>query len=291
MFTKLFKPFLFEEVAPDLPPQGLTAPVDPAPEDPSTPPPEDAPVDVPEWMKAMDPELAQDPSIQIFKDVNSLAKSYIHSRKVIGKDKVVIPDGNATADDWKDFYSKMGLPEREKYEVKFGEAQYSDDFKKGFLDHAHDSGLLPKQAEKIFDFFNNQVKEASDQANSMTKEQAMEAYEGLKQEWGSGYDKKLKTAQTAFNTFADEGMTEYLNQSGLAHDTNLIRLFSKIGERLNEDTFDPNTVKHLGITKEEATEKRDSIMGNTDHPYWNSDHANHGKAVEEVLKYNKIIES
>jgi len=288
MNIKLFNRFLNEELPADGPEAGLTTapPVEAAPVD--TPPTEFA---GPEWMKGISQDLMEDKSLQNFKDVNDLAKSYIHSRKQIGKNKISLPDEHGTDEDWKEVYKQLGLPERDKYSVKFGEANYSEDFKKGFIDQAHNAGILPQQAEKVFEFFNSQVTIASQEAGEANELEQQEAFEGLKKEWGSGYDKKLKTAQVAFSTFADEDLTAYLNDTGLAQDTNLIKLFSKIGEKLNEDTFDTNTVKHLGLTKEDAEEKKATMMGDSNHPYWKDEHPNHNKAVEDMLKYNKIIES
>jgi len=288
---KLFKQFLQEEAPSDGPMLGgLTAPVEP--EAAPTPAPQGIEnFDGPDWMKSLSEDLIEDKSLRNFKDINDLAKSYVHARKTIGGNKVSVPDEHATPDDWNDFYKKMGLPEREKYQVKFGEAKYSDDFKNGFLDQAHEAGMLPHQAEKVFEFFNNQVLSANEQAQQMSEKELSEQADGLRKEWGSGYDKKLKTAQVAFSTFADEETTNYLNETGLANDPSLIKLFAKIGEKLNEDTFDTNTVKHLGMTKEEAEEKRTQMMGDNDHPYWNDNHPNHKKAVEDMLRYNKISES
>lgn len=286
---KLFSPFKLEEITTDAP-TGLTGGTTEEPVvEPTTDEP--APFEGPEWLGSLPEELRGDKSLQTFKGVDDLAKSYIHARKTIGNNRVPIPDDSATQDDWNEFYKKMGLPEREKYEIKFGDAKYSDDFKKGFLDQAHTNGILPKQAEGLFNYFNEQVQGANTEASKQAQEEIAAEYEQLQKDWGSGYEKKLKIAQTAVQTFADEDMLNYLDQSGLAHDTKLIRLFAQIGEKLNEDTFERNTIKHLGMTKDEAVEKRDQIMGNSDHPYWNHDHMNHKQAVEEVLKYNKIIES
>lgn len=293
MFFKSFNRFLMEEAPVDGGGVDLTQqPVD-DPTSPETPPTDQPPTEFegPEWLKNLSEEFQQDKTLQNFKDINDLAKSYIHSRKLIGKDKVAIPDEHATEDDWKEFYSKMGLPERDKYEVKFGEAQYSEDFKKGYMDKAHQAGLLPKQAEELFGFFNEQVSNASEETLKAQQDAIKEQVDGLKKEWGAGYEKNIKKAQIAFQTFADEDTTKYLQETGLSQDVNLLKLFAKVGEKLNEDTFDRNTVSHLGLTKEEAQEKIETIMGDSSHPYWNGEHPNHKSAVEKMLKYNKIIDS
>lgn len=288
MKVKSFNDFLMEEAGE---PVGLTGGGN-EPQAEEAPPVQEQPeFEGPEWMASLAEDLRQEKSLQSFKDINDLAKSFVSTKKMVGKDKVFIPDETATQEDWEEFYNRLGRPEKEKYEVKFGEAQYSDDFKNGFKEKAYEAGLLPKQAEGLFEFFNEQVQSANEVAQKQAQEELQQELQGLQKEWGAGYEKKIATAQKAFGMFADEDITNYLNETGLANDTKLIKLFAKIGESLNEDTFERNTVSHLGMTKEEAQDKIDSMMGNGSHPYWDENHVNHKKAVDEMLKYRKIVES
>ena len=45
-----------------------------------------------------DSGLRDDPSLQSFKDVDSLAKSYVHLNKMMGRDKIVMPTGDDDQD-------------------------------------------------------------------------------------------------------------------------------------------------------------------------------------------------
>jgi len=276
------------------------APSEPQVEQPAAQPAQSAPIapaqtSSPEtsWLSSVDPEIAKDPSLMSIKDINSLAKSYVHAQKLVGKNKIVVPDEYATPEDWKNVYHKLGLPaEKDKYQVNFGEATgYDEDFKKSFIDHAYDNGVLPKQAEAMFKFWDSQINETNDTHSKEQATKSEEAVKGLQKEWGSGFQAKVETARTALRQFADEGMMKYLEETKLGNDVNLVRLFAKIGESLNEDTFSRETVKHLGMTKDDAQNKINEIMGNMTHPYYNKEHPEHSKAVADMGKYYEALES
>jgi len=243
------------------------------------------------WLAGVDSELANDPSMGAIKDINSLVKSYIHGQKMVGKDKIVLPDEHATEEDISAFYNKLGRPELDKYEVDFGEAKYGDDFKKSFIETAHKAGVMPKQAEAMFGFLHGQIETSNAEAAEAQKLTQQENLASLRKEWGNGFDKQVATAREALNTLADDSFKNYLKESGLATDPTLIKFFANLGSKMNEDTFDPNAVKHFGLTKDEAKDKANSMMADMDHPYWNKDHPNHSKAVADMLKYQEVLAS
>lgn len=222
-------------------------------------------------------------------DINGLVKSYVHGQKMVGANKIAVPDEHATDDDWNEVFGKLGRPDRDKYDVEFGEAGFDDTFKNGFLDAAHTANLLPHQAKAMFDYWNDQIDTATSADNEASAAKTQAEMEALKTEWGNGYEKNLVTAQQAVNTLVDDQFKAFLDESGLGNNPNMIRLFNSIGAKLNEDTFDRDTVKHLGMTKEEAQEKANNIMGDPTHAYWNKTHANHKKAVADMLEYNTTI--
>ena len=263
----------------------------PAPADntgaPSTPP-----VDIkfPEnWKSALPDDLQKDPSMMSIMDIQSLAKSYVHSQKMIGKDKIVVPDKFATTDDWNKVFNKLGLPESlDKYELK-----NADKFEKGFLDqfkgYAHKEGILPMHAEKILDWYeqyaDNVVKENADKY----KIEEENNIKSLQKEWGNGFERKVQAAAGVFKKFADEDTIKYINETGLGNDPKIIKVFAKIAESLGEDKFIGDTTKQFGFTPDEAQSKINSILGNKDHPYHNGSHPSHKEAVSDMQKYFQML--
>lgn len=259
-----------------------------APAAPATPPAAPAPTPFawPENWKDGLGDLAKDPTLGSINDIPSLAKSYIHAQKMVGKDKIIIPDQFATPEDWnKQVWSKLGLPESaDKYEFKAPEGT-DPAFLSKFKEFALKGGILPKQAEGLFDFYTNYTKEVIQAQDNENKQMFDSAVADLKKEFGTAYEKKLGVASNFFNTVADDATKKLFQETGLGNNPAVIKLFAKIAAMNGEDQFVPSHEKgNLGLTPAEAQTKINEIMGNKEHPYFNKQHPNHANAVAEVGK-------
>ena len=63
------------------------------------------------FVSSLPEDLQGEASLQSFQDVGQLAKSYVHSQRMIGQDKIAIQGKNATEEDWKQVYQKLVVPE------------------------------------------------------------------------------------------------------------------------------------------------------------------------------------
>jgi hypothetical protein len=237
------------------------------------------------WKDSLPDDLKSDPSLSSILDVQALAKSYVHGQKLIGKDKIVIPDKFATEDDWQKIYQKLGVPESvDKYDLKVPET-IDEDFVKGFKDLAVKTGIHPKQAEKLFDFYGKYVEGVIQNNESENKRAFEESIGNLKKEWGQGYDKKIQAASGLFKSLADEETTKFFNESGVGNNPTVIKLFAKLAEQLGEDKFvNATNIGSMGLTPAEAQTKINQIYGNKDHPYFNKSHPSHQDALKEMSK-------
>ncbi len=48
------------------------------------------------WKEAISEEYRKDPNIEKFTEIDALAKSYINATRMIGQDKVAVPNENST---------------------------------------------------------------------------------------------------------------------------------------------------------------------------------------------------
>lgn len=242
------------------------------------------------WKEALPEDLKADPSLSSIMDIQSLAKSYVHGQKMIGRDKIVIPDKFATEEDWSKVYQKLGVPESvDKYEFKVPEGM-DDDFIKGFKELAVKNGILPKQADKLFEFYNSHVDKVISTNEAESKRIFEESVNGLKKEWGQGYERKLQAASGLFNQIADEESKKVFNESGLGNNPVVIKMFAKLAEQMGEDKFvNANNLGSLGLTPSEAQAKINEIYGNKDHPYYNKSHPSHRDALNEMTKLFEAV--
>ena len=70
------------------------------------------------WKDSISEQYRNDPNIEKFTEIDALAKSYINATKMIGQDKLVIPNNNSTEEAWNEVYTKLGRPESaDKYSL------------------------------------------------------------------------------------------------------------------------------------------------------------------------------
>ena len=60
----------------------------------------DTPAPQTSWKDSISEDYRNDPNIEKFTEIDALAKSYINATKMIGQDKVAIPNNNSTEDQW-----------------------------------------------------------------------------------------------------------------------------------------------------------------------------------------------
>jgi hypothetical protein len=218
------------------------------------------------WLDSLPADIKDDPSLKPIKDISGLAKSYVNAQKMIGADKIVLPGKNATEAEWANLYRKMGLPESvDKYELNLPKDQKLDEsLVKGFKEAAHKAGVLPNQAEKILNQYIQDTQAVLSKMEADKKVEATQKIEALKTEWGKDFEKNVRTAQVALKEFGDESFTQYLDQTGLGNDPQVIKFMAKLGNLLSEDQIKgANTgQKFGGMTMDEVNQKIAAIQSN-----------------------------
>lgn len=247
-----------------------------------------------DWKLGLPPELQEDASLKSIADVSALAKSYIHAQKLVGADKIPLPGKHATEDDWKTVYHKLGLPKKqEEYSLELKPGSVVDkDFLEKFKEAAYTSNVLPAQAQKLIDWMDNATKTTMEESVKQSKLKAEEEISGLRKEWGEAFDKNVSLARRALAKFADKETMAYLDSTGLGNDVRVIKLLSKAGELLKEDTVPGSSEPGPGVlTPAQAMDEYKKVMANLDHPYFKKDHPNHKSAVLEVQSLFKAAHS
>lgn len=241
-----------------------------------------------DWRSTLPQELQEDASIKKFTDVSSMARAYVNAQKLIGGDKIPVPSKHATEEDWKQVYHKLGLPEKkEDYKVAKKEGSMLDDqFLAQYVDKAYEYGVLPQQAQKLAEWFDEANGQAMTQAQQQYEAKVAQGLEDLKKEWGEGYRKKMVGAFKVAEKFGGPEFVDYLDKTKLGNDVNLIKFLSKFadnamaeGSIIGADESAPGA-----MTPAEAQAEVNKIMANRQHPYYLKAHPGHKAAVDEVAQ-------
>ncbi len=196
------------------------------------------------WQGTLEETLREDKSLATFKNVNDLAKSFVNTKSMVGKNTMEIPTDASSEATWDAFYKIGGKPETvADYNLKA-----PDDFPAEVLEQVFPKAKLEVWQER---FFKTGIsKKAADQfiadfaqdilADLKTVKQAeemalSELTTGLSVDWGAAYDQKIHLGNMAI----EEGTTgdaEFKARvvAKIQHDPDLTRFTANLGSKFAE---------------------------------------------------------
>ena len=254
---------------------------------------EQAPTVAKSWKEAIPEELRNDPNISKFTELESLAKSYINATRMIGQDKVAVPNNNSTEDQWNEVYDKLGRPEsadKYKLEVKSDTVPLDEGAIKSFAENAHKLGLNNKQAQGILEFYKNSM-ESSAHQNQIDMETAQaQSEQELRKEWGGNYEANIKKAGAVAKANMDATILDMQLKDGtrLGDHPAIIKGFANIANLLSEDKLVSTESEGMsqGIDYNAEISK---IVNDRSGPYWNRSHPDHDKVVQQVFNLRTMM--
>lgn len=220
------------------------------------------------WLDSItDQELKGSKSLANFKDIDGLAKSYIHLEKKLGQPQE--PQVEYKAEDY-----SFDTPEN--YEA-------NNDIMSAVQAKALEAGVKPEVFKQLAETFIGKESEII-QAMRQEQEQGLkETQESLKKEWGADYDKRLAKADETWQKLTEEGDDKILNSL----DPNAKLAIAKLMDNISQKISEPHIGKQAGspvLTKEEAKSKLEKIYSDPEHAY----HKGDAKSVNEVFELSKL---
>ena len=246
------------------------------------------------WKESISETYRNDPNIQKFTEIDALAKSYINATRMIGQDKMIVPNKNFTEDQWEEAYIKMGRPESaDKYslDIKSDVVPLDEQAIKSFQEQSFKLGLNNEQAKGVLDFYKNNMEAQTQQAKVDAETSQAQAQNLLRQEWGRDYDaniakaKSLATANLAPEVFE----MQLADGSRLGDNVDVIKGFAKIAGMMSEDKILSTESENMDKSEDIQTEI-DQIMNDRNGPYWNKSHPNHDKVVQQVYTLREMLD-
>ena len=227
----------------------------------------------------------EEKSLQNFANMDDFVKSYLHSQKLVGSEKISVPNKYATDQDWKDVYKKLGSPENAddyKYDLP-EDHRIEDDVLKNFSSEAVKLGLLPHQAQGIMKYYNDVINNGMDNQTAQMKVAQEESEKELRKEYGATFDRQIQSAKNlAHSTLGKEFITDTLLQDGsrLGDNPTVIKAFVNLANKLSEDTMvKGDQVPYLTVPE---INKQIASLQQPGSAYWDKRNPAHTDAVEEV---------
>ena len=252
-----------------------------------------APVD---WRASLPEDVRADPSLADIKDVGSMAKSYINGQKLIGKNRISLPDDKATDEEWSSFYSSVGRPEKSAA-YQFGERpalpeglEYDEAFENNFRDLSYKAGLSSTQAKAIYDGYHDYISKKSELEGQSQTAQTDEWVTSLKKEFGKAYDERIDLATRAVHAYGDDGLKKWLDDTGMGNNPMFVKLFAKVGEGVAEGKSDTASARAFTMTPDQAKQEiaRYNRDGEFMKAYSSGDHTGHQAALDKMNSLYKL---
>lgn len=242
-----------------------------------------------DWREGLPEDIRSDASLEQFKDVGGLAKSYITTKQMVGN-SIQIPDADASPEEWDErFCAKLRPPTPEEYELKRPEpvngAVYDEDLEKAFRGAAHQFGLHPRQAQGLLDWYN----EHQGGLIGQYQQNMEEGVAALKQEWGADWDRKSALANSFVKTHGGDEVQKVFNDTGVGDHPVLIKFFAELGEAV-EETTSPSKERTEGtVGSAEIQKKIAEVFADLNHAYHRSERPGHQEAVEQMKRWHEQL--
>ena len=245
------------------------------------------------WKDTISEEFRSDPNIAKFTEIDALAKSYINATRMIGQDKVAVPNENSTDDQWNEVYGKLGRPEspdKYKLEVQSETVPLDENTVKQFAENAHKLGLNNKQAQGVLEYYKNSMEGSLQQARIDTETAQANAEQELRKEWGRSYDENIKKAGAIAKANMSEDILNMELKDGtrIGDHPSVIKGFASIANLMSEDKLVSTESENVdrGTDYEAEISK---IVNDRDGPYWNKSHPDHDKVVQQVFTLRTML--
>ena len=233
----------------------------------------------------------EEKALDNFNNMEDFVKSYLHAQKLVGADKIPVPNKHATEEDWNEVFKRLGAPSSpDDYKYNFKDQEMDSGQVQEFNKTAHKLGLLPKQAEGLIKFYNEMNGNIAANQEEAAAQAQLNVETELRKEFGPQFNKRLDQAKRlAVNSLGQDFLENtYLKDgSRLGDNLQVIKAFSDLADKLSEDPIIQGDGSSYMTAKD--IEKEITELTQEGSAYWDKTHINHQKSVDEVLKLREML--
>ncbi len=195
-----------------------------------------------------DTALHDNPTLKASKTIESLASQTVSAQKMVGADKIAVPNEASTELEWETFHKAGGRPETAAdYNFakpeELSDENYSQEYVNGLQDLLFAHGASKKLADALVKYdtefkVNHLATTAQDEKLAMTGLQ-----DGLVADWGNAYEQKKHDGNRAIEEASSvmENGAKVINQEfknrlveKAGNDPDMIRAFANLGAKFRE---------------------------------------------------------
>jgi hypothetical protein len=242
------------------------------------------------WRDALPDGLKNVPSLAKFKDVESLAKSYLEGEKTFSS-RVAIPKEDAPEAEWDAFYKKLGRPDDKRYRpdnLAVGEDEEATLAR--YEDILHASGLTRKQGEKMLTHMADLSAQMEAEAKTREETARAENLAVLGKAFGDQLDVKINHIKAALGQFGGGKEVAALVEHTNYHPA-LVQFLSSVGEKLASDRLVTGDSPPLSTARQAALDeiKRLETDEGFQVDYRGNDVEKRREAIKRMNKLHEVV--
>lgn len=202
---------------------------------------------LPAWMGILPEDMRSDQTLQSFKGDKAedvlpvLAKSYVESRKMIGKKAYDLPQDDWKPEQYATWNKAIGVPDSaDKYELPADELMTQAGMPKDAIIAAnkkfHELGLTPRQVKGLVnDWYLKDAAAGNEVLSKQKSDAAQAAASAIQQEYGDKFEAKKGLVKSVL-ALGGGDLAERLEVAGFGNDPALFKALVAIGEKTMEDS-------------------------------------------------------
>jgi hypothetical protein len=196
------------------------------------------------WQSTLPEGYRDEPSLKTIKDGKLLAKMFVDTKRMVGKDKIAIPGEHSPKDEWDEYYRIGGRPDTvedyklaapEGFPPELVERAFPADRMGKWQQRFYDGGVSKKAADQFIAEFANDILEDVRNSQIAEEQQMADLTGGLSRDWGSAYDQKIHLGNIAIEE-GTAGNQEFKDRvvAKVQKDPDLTRLLANLGGKFSE---------------------------------------------------------
>ncbi len=196
------------------------------------------------WQSTLPEGYRDEPSLKTVTDTKILAKMFVDTKRMVGKDTIAIPNDSSPKDEWSEYYRQGGRPDTvedyslavpEGFPPEFADKVFPADRIAKWQQRFFDGGVSKKAAAQFIAEFANDVLADIKIAQQAEESQLAELTSGLSTDWGAAYDQNIHLGNMAIEEGTD-GNAEFKARvvAKVQKDPDLTRLLATLGSKFSE---------------------------------------------------------
>lgn len=193
-----------------------------------------------DWKQHIPTEFKEAPFWGGVKDVSDLVTQFANGQRLIGADKVVLPQKDWKDAEWNAFYDKLGRPAVDKYAFPVDDKGLSildKEATDSIAKMAHAAGMTQRQLDAFVKWQGEQVSAMETEEQGQMEARIGEYRTALQKEFGAELPAVVDSANRALAAFGDTEFTQLITSDpAIANSPAVIRMLHRLGNLMGEDT-------------------------------------------------------